>query len=198
MKARNAITLTVLALVFTVQAWAKPEYLIAAVAHFPNISSTPLASCTLCHTIVPERNVYGRAYFDSGHDFSAIAAVDSDGDKVKNDAEIAALFFPGDPSSTPPTITVKKPNNGQIWVQGTKAPVSWTTTGDTGATVRIELLQNNVKVKTLKASAVNDGKQKVKVPSNVGTGSNFKVRVVSTSDPAVSDQSNKTFSIVAP
>ncbi len=188
-------------------AMAHPEYLVSAVTKYPNIASTPLANCTLCHVYIPApgvpatRNPYGLAWKNANYNFSSIEGDDSDMDGFTNITEINALSFPGDPSSTPApagSITVKKPRRGQVWIQGTRAKVVWITSGDTGPTVNIDLLKSGVKVKTLKSGVPNDGKQRVKVPKSAAIGSDYKVRVTSTTNAAITDDSNKTFSIAAP
>jgi hypothetical protein len=65
-----------------------------------------LDSCLVCHisTTGGSRNDYGSAFASAGHSFTAaLAAADSDRDGASNGAEIAAGYFPGDPSDTPPT-----------------------------------------------------------------------------------------------
>lgn len=195
---RSRIITIGFALVLCVGASAKEEFLADALVKYPSIAGTPLNNCTLCHTVPPVLNSYGSDLKGADRNFAAIENEDSDNDSFSNITEIQAGSFPGDPASVPASIRVKKPNGGETWVQGTKATVTWTSQGNAGAEVRIELLKNGVKVKTLKASVPNDGKQKVKVPSSVGTGAVFRVRVVSTSNPSLSDTSNNSFSIVAP
>ncbi|NUM54231.1 MAG: hypothetical protein HUU46_11350 [Candidatus Hydrogenedentes bacterium] len=182
-------------------ALAKIEYMDDAIAKYPNISDTVLDSCSLCHTIVPELNLYGDAFKDANRSFTAIENDDSDHDGTKNIDEINALTFPGDDSSFPvpqASIKVKKPNGGETWTIGTKVQVTWNSTGDVGPDVSIELWQNGQKVKTLKGSTPNDGKQRVMLKETLPTGAGFSVRVKSVSNPSISDHCDATFDIVAP
>ncbi|HRK34539.1 MAG TPA: hypothetical protein PLJ47_08070 [Candidatus Hydrogenedentes bacterium] len=179
-------------------AMAKEEYLDDAIAKYPSINNTALDSCTLCHTIVPARNSYGADFKSASNSFTAIENDDSDGDNTSNIDEINALTFPGDDSSYPPpeaSVTVKKPNGGETWTLGTKAKVTWTSKGDVGTDVSIELWQNGQKVKTLKKTTPNDSKQNVKLKTTLPTGSGFTVKVKSVSNPAVADESNSGFTI---
>jgi hypothetical protein len=195
---RSKVISTLFALLVCFGASAKENYLADAVTQYPSIAGTPLNSCSLCHTAPPVLNSYGSDWKAANRSFAAIESEDSDNDTFSNITEIEAGTFPGSAASVPASIRVKKPNGGETWVQSSKATVAWSTQGLAGSDVQIELLQNGVKVKTLKASVPNDGKQKVKVPSTVGTDSNFRVRVVSTSHATVSDVSNNPFSIVSP
>ncbi|MBA4373755.1 MAG: hypothetical protein C0402_12960 [Thermodesulfovibrio sp.] len=80
-------------------AFAVSSYLSSFSSTYP-ASTSDSFSCSLCHTSVPSRNPYGAAY-GSGHNFSAIANLDSDGDGATNLAEINAGTNPGDPASKP-------------------------------------------------------------------------------------------------
>jgi hypothetical protein len=99
---------------------AKGSYLAAARAQYPHIVGTALDSCTLCHTNVPARNLYGEDFKTHGHSFVAIEALDSDGDGYSNITEINALSFPGDARSVPASTPTSTPS-----------PTATTTPGDT-------------------------------------------------------------------
>lgn len=93
----------------------------------------------------------------------------------------------------PGTLTVTNPNVGGKWRIGKRQRIEWTSTGDPGPDVKIELLKNGNLVKTIKGSTANDGLQKWKVPSDVPTGNGYKVRIKSVSDPTISDESDSPF-----
>jgi len=81
---------------------AKPNYLMAFGATYPNVVGTSLDSCSTCHTsAIPALNPYGLAFAGSGHNFKSIESADSDGDGASNLAEIMALTLPGDANSKP-------------------------------------------------------------------------------------------------
>ncbi|MCC6797991.1 MAG: hypothetical protein IT366_22955 [Candidatus Hydrogenedentes bacterium] len=177
---------------------AKSDYLDDAIAEYPSINGTSLDSCSLCHSTGTNRNSYGADFDAANRNFAAIENVDSDNDGFDNITEIEALTKPGDANSHPTvqaSITVKKPNGGETWTIGTKAQVTWQSTGNVGADVRIELWQNGQKVKTLKGTTPNDGKQRVALKVSLPTGTGFTVKVKSVSDPSIGDESNASFTI---
>ena len=200
MKVRNLCFFLAIALFASPMAMAFMPYLTAAEMTYPKIVGTALDSCALCHSSGTNRNSYGEDYGSHSHNFQNIENLDSDSDGATNKAEIDALTFPGDSNSVPPaaSITVKKPGNGVTLTLGTKILVSWTSTGDVGTDVSIELWQNGQKVKTLKGTTPNDGKQKVVLKDTLPTGSGFSIKVISNSNAAISDFSPGTFTIVGP
>lgn len=109
-------------------AQAKSGYLDAFINTYPAATSSKLNNCATCHTAVPNLNPYGADYKRLGHNFTAIEALDSDGDGAKNLAEIIALTWPGDPADLPgaqPTATATAPTN-----PATATPISAPATGE--------------------------------------------------------------------
>lgn len=183
-----------------VGAHALPVYLTAAVLRYPNIQATPLNSCSLCHSGGTNRNPYGQDFVEHSLNFEAIENIDSDDDGFTNIDEIIGIAFPGDPASVPSgpaSISVWKPKADTMWVQGERIRVTWESTGAVGAMVTIELWRNGEKVKTLKLSTDNDGKQRVRVPANVAAGDGYSIRVKSTALPGVYGDSSE-FTIQPP
>jgi hypothetical protein len=90
---------------------AAPGDLSSAVAKYPNLATSLLNQCSLCHlSSIPNLNPYGAAYKAAGRNSAAFAAIenlDSDKDGATNLQEIQSLTFPGDASSVPavPTAT---------------------------------------------------------------------------------------------
>lgn len=180
-------------------AFAKNEYLFAAGLKYPDITTTSLYDCSLCHASGDNRNPFGMDFEASDHNFDAIENEDSDHDGFSNITEIERLTWPGNPLSFPfimGTIKVLKPKGGESWSVGTKATVTWKSDGDAGDEVSIELWRNAEKQATLKDTTPNDGKQKIKVKRSWPRGSGFKVRVRSLSDLSIVDESDASFSIV--
>lgn len=74
-------------------------------------SGTRLSTCSVCHTSVPNVNVYGADFLTEYNalgrnvisGLQAVEGMDSDSDKVANGVEIALLTFPGDAGDTAPT-----------------------------------------------------------------------------------------------
>lgn len=198
MKMRNLGLVMVMAALFAPLASAKSQYLTAARLKYPNIVGTQLDSCSLCHSSGTNRNPYGSDYQSHSHNFTTIESLDSDNDGFSNINEINSLTFPGNSTSFPvvmPSIKVRKPNGGETFTIGTKIAVVWKSTGDTGTDVTIELWRNGQKVKTLKGSTPNDGKQRVLLKDTLPTGTGFKIRVKSISDPSIFDDSDASFTI---
>ncbi|NUM54230.1 MAG: hypothetical protein HUU46_11345 [Candidatus Hydrogenedentes bacterium] len=193
--------LVALALCLASSALAKNQYLFAAGLNYPEITTTRLYDCSLCHASGDNRNPYGMAFEASGHNFQAIEDDDSDSDGFSNITEIEAITFPGNPLSFPfffGSVKVLKPKGGETWVHGTKATVTWTSTGDVGDEVSIELWRDGEKVATLKNAVINDGKQKVKVKPSLPAGSGYTVKVRSKLDLSIVGECDSEFSIVAP
>lgn len=201
MNGLRAYLAIMIAAICTASAHAKNEYLFAAGLFYPEITSTQLYNCSLCHSSGDNRNPFGMDFGASGHNFQSIEDIDSDSDGFSNIVEIEALTWPGNPLSFPfifGTVNVKKPNGGEAWTIGSKAKVTWTTTGDIGDEVSIELWRNGQKVKTLKQATPNDGKQAVKLKSSLPAGAGYTIRVRSLLDKSIVDESNSPFSLVAP
>jgi len=58
----------------------------------------------------------------------------------------------------PPTqITLVAPNGGEVWTEGADCPIRWTSEGDCGSAVRIELLRDGELCLTIASSTPNDG-----------------------------------------
>jgi hypothetical protein len=90
------------------------------------------------------------------------------------------------------TITVTSPNGGESWKRGTVHAITWTSTGSVGANVKIELLKSGVVKGTL--TTANDGSYSWTIgTSHLGT--DYKIRITSTSNPAITDSSNNNFAI---
>jgi hypothetical protein len=105
---------------------------------------------------------------------------------------------PASPPSSA-TITVTSPNGGETWKRGTTQTISWSYTGDPGATVMIVLLKAGTQVGTIKDStstgASGSGSYSWSMGTSGMTGSDFKIKVLSVSQPTVSDASDTNFNI---
>ena len=102
-------------------------------------------------------------------------------------------------SSTPlvqPTIRVISPNGGETWQQGTTHSITWNSTGNPGANVRIELYRGSVFDRTLTESTANDGSFDWLVPLDLPAESDFRIRIASTTNSAYRDQADTSFGVV--
>ncbi len=156
-KARSAIgirmlsTSLALAILLAVggTAYALPAYLDAFVVAFPAANNTRIDACILCHNQASggSRNAYGSDFANTAignHTFNAaLGAANSDLTGGTNNAEIAALTFPGDatdPAVGALTITTTSPltagtvgtaYNQTFVATGGTPPYSWSVTAGT-------------------------------------------------------------------
>ncbi len=95
------------------------------------------------------------------------------------------------------SISVTSPNGGENWESGslTSKAITWTYSGDSSATVKIELLKNGVAVKTLASSvAVSNKSFNWNLPTDLTSGSDYQIKITSNGN-GVSDVSDGTFTI---
>jgi hypothetical protein len=111
-------------------------------------------------------------------------------------AEVAA-GSPSPPPTSAGTLTVASPNGGQNWVRGTAHTITWTSTGSPGANVKIELLKAGVSVGVVSSSTANDGSYGWTISSTQTLGTDYKIRITSTSITSITDSSNNNFAITA-
>jgi parallel beta-helix repeat protein len=98
-------------------------------------------------------------------------------------------------------ITVVKPNGGENWKQGSTQTVKWSYSGSPGSKVKIELLKGTALNRVINAStsigSAGSGSYSWKIPYNQVVGTDYKIRVTSTSNAAYTDKSNANFTISA-
>ena len=98
-------------------------------------------------------------------------------------------------------ITVTSPNGGRSWKAGTTRTISWTYKGIPGDFVKIELLKGGLA--TLVKSGVSigangKGSWSWTIPKKKTPGTDYKIRVTSTTMGKCKDTSNKYFTITGP
>ncbi|MCX6651946.1 MAG: hypothetical protein NT137_01115 [Methanomassiliicoccales archaeon] len=95
------------------------------------------------------------------------------------------------------TITVTSPATGSSHVRGTTLVVQWTSTGNIGPNVKVEYKRNADASWTLiVASVTNSGSYSWGMPSGIAAATDYKVKVTSTSNTSIYDDS-ATFTISA-
>jgi len=94
------------------------------------------------------------------------------------------------------TLTVKSPNGGEKWIRGTTHALTWSSSGSPGAYVKIELMKGGVLNKVIVSSTANDGSYSWTIPSTQTLGTDYKIRITSTTYSSISDSSNSNFAIV--
>lgn len=106
------------------------------------------------------------------------------------------------PAPVVSSITATAPNGGESWAAGTTQAIRWTYTGTPGTYVKIELFKASTLYMTIAASASigsgGSGSYSWPIPSGQAPGTDYRVRVTSTSDSQYLDVSNSYFAITAP
>ena len=97
-----------------------------------------------------------------------------------------------------PSFTVVSPNGGEKWTRGTTRIIKWTSTENPKSYVKIELIKPGVPNKLIVSSTLNDGSHTWLVPATQTSGTNYKVKITSTTNAAYNDTSNKDFTILVP
>ena len=81
---------------------------------------------------------------------------------------------------------------------GADPTITWTSSGSVGSSVKIELLKAGVVNQTISTSTPNDGTYSSwTIPSTLATGTDYRIRVTSTSNAAITDTSNTYFTIAS-
>ncbi len=96
------------------------------------------------------------------------------------------------------TIIVNSPDGGEIWSSGTTQSITWSSSGNPGSHVSIELYKNGNCDSTIESSTPNDGSYSWDVPTGQTTGSDYTIRITSTTNTSYSDDSESSFLIAAP
>jgi hypothetical protein len=100
-----------------------------------------------------------------------------------------------------PSITVTSPNGGETWAAGSTQTIRWAYTLDPGASVKIDLLKGGVVDQTITPSTSigsnGSGSYAWTVPASQQAGSDYRIKVTSTSNSAYTDTSNNDVAIVA-
>jgi len=99
---------------------------------------------------------------------------------------------------SPSTITATAPNGGETWTRGTTPTIRWTSSGSVGSSVKIELMKAGVVSQTISTSTANDGTfTSWTIPSSLATGTDYRIRITSTTNTAIADTSNNYFTITS-
>jgi len=99
------------------------------------------------------------------------------------------------------TLTVAVPNGGEIYYLGSTLTMGWAYTGSPGTTVNIEVLKGAGTLSTLTGIPIGSGGTgwyNVTIPGYTPLGSDYRIRVTSTSNPSYTDTSDGIFTISGP
>ena len=91
-------------------------------------------------------------------------------------------------------ISVTSPNGGECWIRANPYDITWTSSGVSGD-VKIELHKGGVYNSTVVSSTANSGSYTWEIPAAQLPGTDYQVKIISISDPAVFDLSDADFTI---
>ncbi|MEJ2196147.1 MAG: Ser-Thr-rich GPI-anchored membrane family protein, partial [Ignavibacteriaceae bacterium] len=91
-------------------------------------------------------------------------------------------------------ITVVSPNGGEIWQAGTVHNINWT--DNIEADVTIELYKGGTINSIIESSTASDGARNWTIPFTQEAGNDYRIKITSVDDPAITDFSNLDFTIV--
>jgi hypothetical protein len=98
-----------------------------------------------------------------------------------------------------PSISVTSPKGGETWSAGEKHNITWSYLGNPGSSVKIELVKGSATAATIVSSASignnGTGSYAWSLPSTLVTGSDYKVRVTSTTNSSLTSMSQGAFTI---
>jgi hypothetical protein len=101
-----------------------------------------------------------------------------------------------------PIISVISPNGGETLTAGSMQTVQWSYSGNPGPFVKIELLKGGVVNRTItwftSIGTGGSGSFNWSIPSTQVSGSDYQIKVTSTTNAACSDISDSVFTIVGP
>jgi hypothetical protein len=102
----------------------------------------------------------------------------------------------GGPPPPPPSIIVESPDGGESWQRGASYNITWNSFGGVGSYVRIELFKAGMLNLKITSSTDNDGSYLWSVPSGQAVGSDYQIKITSTTNTSYYDYSNDNFSII--
>ncbi|MEJ2196805.1 MAG: Ser-Thr-rich GPI-anchored membrane family protein, partial [Ignavibacteriaceae bacterium] len=91
-------------------------------------------------------------------------------------------------------ISISSPNGGESWQAGTTHPILWS--DNIPEDVDITLYKGGIYHSDIITSTNSDGTYSWDIPFTLESGTDYKVKITSITDPAVSDSSNNNFTII--
>jgi murein DD-endopeptidase MepM/ murein hydrolase activator NlpD len=96
--------------------------------------------------------------------------------------------------NAPPTLTLSSPNGGEQWDNLLAHPITWA--GNVGGEVNIALYHNGVYLAPIAYNTPSDGVYMWSAGLGIPLGTGYTIRVSSVLNPAISDESNASFSLI--
>lgn len=97
------------------------------------------------------------------------------------------------------TIQVVTPNGGETWKTRTRQAITWSYTGNPGTKVKIELYKGGAFKQVISAGATlgsnGTGTFNWLLPSTLTAGTDYKIKITSTTSTTITDLSDQNFSI---
>ncbi|CAG0955134.1 Thermophilic serine proteinase [Methanosarcinales archaeon] len=97
-----------------------------------------------------------------------------------------------------PSFTVVSPSGPENWIRGTTQTIRWNSTENPKSYVKIELIKPGTANKVIISATLNDGSHSWLIPAAQTPGSDYKVKVTSTTNASNNDISDDNFMIPAP
>jgi hypothetical protein len=93
-------------------------------------------------------------------------------------------------------LRVLKPNGGETWEMGKPVTIQWTGGTSTVTHVRVELLKGSTTYRILADNEPNDGTLPWTIPTDLVPGADYRIRVSSAINSALSDTSDGPFTLL--
>ncbi|MEM9451859.1 MAG: Ser-Thr-rich GPI-anchored membrane family protein [Cyanobacteria bacterium P01_E01_bin.6] len=101
--------------------------------------------------------------------------------------------LPSPPQPATPFIQVTTPNGGESFQSGDSLAIAWTDQVD--GPVQINLFSDGNKVRTITDATPSDGIFRWDIPASIESGNTYTIRITSTTNPSLFDDSDSTFQI---
>ncbi|HPG40252.1 MAG TPA: Ser-Thr-rich GPI-anchored membrane family protein [bacterium] len=94
-----------------------------------------------------------------------------------------------------PAIIVTAPNGGETWLKKSLQVISWSSVGEVGEQVKIDLYKDGSLLTTVHEATTNDDSLVWIVPDTLVAGDDYRIRITALDDNAVWDESDALFTI---
>ena len=103
-------------------------------------------------------------------------------------------------SVTQPVINLISPNGGDTWATSTAQTIRWSTNAliPSSDYLKIDLYKNGTYLRNIITQTLNNGVYSWNLPSTLGAGNDYKIRISKYSDGSIFAQSSLVFSIANP